>query len=138
MRKALVDFSQKLREWDGFGVTYVETAQTRTLRDYEADPQDYGGFSALSEADRQAILDMIFGDDGLKPGLAKMFLDPFHQEEPGESYKWDRKVIEMNAYDHERTTHWTRYFVREGLRRTVEWYTQRYHDGSLTRPPHGF
>jgi hypothetical protein len=118
MRKALVDFTRKLREWDGFGVTYVETAQTRTLQEYEADPQDFGGFSSLSEDDRQAILDMIFGADGLKPALTKMFLDPFHQDEPGESYKWDRNVIEMDAYDHERTTHWMRYFVREGLRRT--------------------
>jgi len=49
MRQALVDFSLKLREWDGFGVNYVELALSRTLRDYEVDPQDYGGFSALSE-----------------------------------------------------------------------------------------
>ena len=47
MRNGLVDFSQKPRECDGFGVNYVEFAQSRTLRDYEADSQDYGGFGTL-------------------------------------------------------------------------------------------
>ena len=30
MRTAHVDFSKKLRPWDGFGVNYVEVAQTAT------------------------------------------------------------------------------------------------------------
>ena len=34
---AEVDFSVKLRNWDGFGFNYVETAQTM---DYVTDPQD--------------------------------------------------------------------------------------------------
>ncbi len=115
MRRTQVDFSKPLREWDGFGVNYVEASQTR---DYDARPQEYGGFSLLSESDRQAILDMIFGPDGLKPGAIKMFLDPFHQERPGEGYDWDPNVIDLSAYDHERTTRWMRYFVAEGLQRT--------------------
>lgn len=115
MRRARVDFSRKLREWDGFGVNYVEASQTR---DYDVEPQEYGGFSLLSEGDRQTILDMTFGPDGLKPGVVKMFLDPFHQEEPGEGYDWDPNLIDLAAYDHERTTRWMRYFVREGLHRT--------------------
>ncbi len=51
-------------------------------------------------------MDLVFGDDGLKPGLVKMFLDPHHQREPGAEF------------DHESTTRWMRYFVREGLKRT--------------------
>jgi len=98
-----VDFSKKLRLWDGFGVNYVEVAQSV---DYQKDPQEYGGFSLLSESERQEILDMIFGDDGLKPGIAKMFLDPWHQEDPD------------GPFDHETTTEWMRYFVEGGLERT--------------------
>ena len=37
----VVDFSKAIREWDGFGVNYVETCQTY---DNEKNPQDYGGF----------------------------------------------------------------------------------------------
>jgi hypothetical protein len=44
-----VGFSKQLRDWDGFGVNYVEAAQTR---DCAADPQEYGGFGLLSKADR--------------------------------------------------------------------------------------
>lgn len=100
---AQVDFSKQLRPWDGFGVNYVEVSQTI---DYGADPQEYGGFSLLSEGERQQIMDMIFGDDGLKPGVVKMFLDPWHQAKPG------------GPFDHEWTTRWMRYFVHEGLNRT--------------------
>lgn len=98
--RAEVDFSRSLRPWDGFGVNYVEVAQTT---DYTKDPQEYGGFSLLGERERQTILEMIFGDDGLKPGIVKMFLDPWHQRRPG------------GPFDHETTTKWMRYFVRGGL-----------------------
>lgn len=107
-----VNFDKPLHAWDGFGVNYVEACQTR---DYHAEPQEYGGFSYLSEAQRQEIIELTFGDDGLKPGVVKMFLDPFHQSEPGTGYDYDPNVIDMNAYDHETTTAWMRYFVREGL-----------------------
>ncbi len=103
---AQVQFEQKLRVWDGFGVNYVEAAQTR---DYKTRPQEYGGFSTLSEEKRQQILDMIFGPDGLKPAIVKMFLDSFH-EGTSESDK--------SRFDHTTTTQWMRYFVREGLKRT--------------------
>jgi hypothetical protein len=101
--QAEVDFSKKLRHWDGFGVNYVETSQTF---DYQQWPQDYGGFRFLQEADRRRIVDLVFGEDGLKVGLVKMFLDPHHQTAPG------------GAFDHERTTGSMRYFAREGLRTT--------------------
>jgi len=101
--RAEVDFSKTLQPWDGFGFNYVETAQTR---DYAKDPQEYGGFGLLKEDDRQKIVDLVFGDDGLRVGLLKMFLDPFHQTEPG------------GRFDHETTTKWMRYFAREGLKKT--------------------
>jgi len=59
--EASIDFTQTLQDWDGFGVNYVEVAQTM---DYENDPQEYCGFSLLTEEERQEILDMIFGEDG--------------------------------------------------------------------------
>jgi len=98
-----VDFSKKIRCWDGFGVNYVQVAQSI---EYDADPQEYGGFSILDEHQRQEIIDMIFGDDGLKPAIVKMFLDPFHQKAP------------EGEFDHISTTKWVRYFVREGLKKT--------------------
>lgn len=115
MRQLAVDFAKKLRPWDGFGVNYVEMAQTR---DDLAEPQDYGGFGTLTEESRQRILDLIFGADGLKPGLVKMFLDPFHQPKPGDGGVQQPDVLDMAAYDHETTTRWMRYFVGEGLTRT--------------------
>ncbi|MBN1401178.1 MAG: hypothetical protein JXA74_10100 [Anaerolineae bacterium] len=115
MRTAQVDFDHVVRPWDGFGVNYVEACQTR---DYAVAPQDYGGFSTLCEGDRQAILALIFGEAGLKPALIKMFLDPFHQAPPGEGYSRSPAAIDPSAYDHETTTAWMRYFVREGLART--------------------
>jgi len=101
--RAQVDFGKHVRDWDGFGVNYVEVAQTI---DYTQDPQEYGGFSVLTEEKRRQIVEMVFGADGLKPGLVKMFLDPHHQRAPG------------GQFDHESTTRWMRYFVREGLQRT--------------------
>jgi hypothetical protein len=101
--RAGVDFSKHVRVWDGFGVNYVEVAQAI---DYAQDPQEYGGLSLMTEEQRQQVIDMVFGEDGLKPGLVKMFLDPYHQREPD------------GPFDHKTTTRWMRYFVREGLKRT--------------------
>ncbi len=110
--KMSVDFSRHLREWDGFGTNYVRVAQTR---DYQADPQEYGGFSLLTEDKRHMALDLIFSPDGLKPDLAKMFLDPYH--EPVNDNP-DLNLIDMSKFDHATTTEWMRAFVREGLKRT--------------------
>ncbi len=101
--RAEVDFSKKLQAWDGFGFNYVESAQTM---DYAKDPQEYGGFSLLTEADRQKIVELVFGENGLRVGLLKMFLDPWHQVHAG------------GPYDHETSTKWLRHFAREGLKRT--------------------
>lgn len=113
---ASVAFDRPLQVWDGFGVNYVEVAQTR---DYKADPQEYGGFSTLSETKRQEILDLIFGADGLKPGVLKMFLDPWHEgtTKVGNDNA-DPNVIDPTRFDHKTTTRWMRYFIQEGLKRT--------------------
>jgi O-glycosyl hydrolase len=100
---ATVDFSTKLADWDGFGVNYVQAARTH---DYKVFPQDYGGFGFLTEEQRQEIIQLVFGDNGLKPSVVKMFLDPLHQTKPGAKF------------DHEATTQWMRYFVQEGLKLT--------------------
>ncbi|MBN1481635.1 hypothetical protein EH223_04665 [candidate division KSB1 bacterium] len=101
--RAEVDFSRILRPWDGFGFNYVQVPQTL---DYDVDPQEYGGLSLLTEGERQEIIELIFGKDGLKPGILKMFYDPWHQKEPG------------GPFDHESSTQWMRYFVREGLKKS--------------------
>jgi O-glycosyl hydrolase len=100
---ASVDFATKLQQWDGFGVNYVQAARTPN---YHEQSQDYGGFSFLTEAQRQEIIALIFGEDGLQPALVKLFLDPLHQDKPG------------GVFDHETSTHWMRAFVREGLELT--------------------
>ena len=102
---ASIDFTRTLQDWDGFGVNYVEVAQTI---DYKNEPQEYGGFSLLSEEERQEIIDLIFGEEGLKPAIIKMFFDPFQQDTPDATF------------DHETTTKWMRYFVHEGIKKTME------------------
>ena len=110
--RATVDFGKPVRAWDGFGVNYVETAQSR---DYSKDAQEYGGFSLLDETERRQIIDLVFGANGLKPGLLKMFLDPFHEPSNDNA---DPYAIDMAKFDHETTTRWMRWFAREGLKTT--------------------
>jgi O-glycosyl hydrolase len=119
-----IRFDRPLRDWHGFGVNYVESAQTR---DYSLYQQDYSGFSFASEAGRQQLMEMIFGEDGLRPGLTKLFLDPFHEgiSKDGNDNK-DPLRIDLSGYDHETTTRWIRYFNREGLNMMKRW------GGSLT------
>ena len=100
-----VFFDKEIRKWDGFGFNYVEIAQTP---DYKEFKQEYGGFSLLDESEKAEIIDMVFGDEGLKVGLVKMFYDPFHQSEQG------------GSYDHETTTRNMREFVGRGLAKTRE------------------
>lgn len=101
--RAEVDFSRTLQEWDGFGFNYVETAHTSDMVKFN---QEYGGFSLLDDKEKQEIIEMVFGEDGLKVGLVKMFLGSLHQTEAG------------GPFNHKYTTENMRYFVREGLRTT--------------------
>ena len=81
-------------------------------------PRNTAVSACLNDEQRQEIIDLIFGADGLKPGVVKMFLDSFHQHEPGDDYQLNDPVIDLDAYDHEKPTKWMRYFVREGLKTT--------------------
>ncbi len=101
--KAEVDFSRTLQDWDGFGFNYVETAHSSDMDSFS---QEYGGFSLLEEHEKSKIIDMVFGEEGLKVGLVKMFLGSLHQTEPG------------GPYNHRYTTENMRFFVREGLKTT--------------------
>ena len=117
--KVNIYFDRVLREWDGFGVNYVEAAQTR---DYAKFQQDYSGFSHATEDTREQILDLIFNEDGWKPGLTKLFLDPFHEGMTKDGNDNDDPYnIELSKYDHETTTKWMRYFNREGVKRMQQW-----------------
>lgn len=117
---ANIDFQNIHRVWDGFGVNYVETCQTP---DYVAYPQDYGGFSTLDDKKRQEIIELVFGEDGLKPGIVKMFLDPFHQEKPvtvpTQGFGHNGTVDSTGSFDHMTSTGWMRYFVKAGHERTL-------------------
>ncbi len=97
-----VDYRHPLQPWDGFGVNYVETSQTS---DYGANPQDYGGFSILEPMEKELILDSIFGENGLKADLLKMFLDPWHQQSAG------------GSFDHSTTTSNMLFVAREAQKR---------------------
>ncbi len=114
-----IRFDCPIRPWHGFGINYVEAAQTR---DYSLYQQDYGGFSFASEETRQQVLEMIFGEDGLRPGLTKLFLDPFHEGMTKVGNDNDDPMrINLKGYDHETTTEWIRYFNREGLKMMKKW-----------------
>lgn len=114
MASGSIDFTKHLRPWDGFGVNYVAAAQTR---DWSKWPQDYGSFELLAESDRQQIIELIFGDDGLKPTIGKMFIDSLQAgtRKPA-AVNADPMVLQPEIYDHETTTHWMRAFWREGLK----------------------
>lgn len=106
------DFSRLLQEWDGFGVNYVEVPQTR---DYKKNPQEYGGMSTLTEEKRKQLLELFWGDDGLRPGVVKMFVDVWMEPVNDNN---DPESIDASKFDHETTTKWMRMFVREGVQRT--------------------
>lgn len=101
-RAARIAFDQPRQAWDGFGFNYVETCQTR---DYGRDPQDYGGLAGLTDGERERVFEAVFGRDGLRPNVMKLFLDPWHQAGPGA------------AFDHRGTTAQMRRFAREGAAR---------------------
>ena len=112
-----VDFSDSIMPWDGFGVNYVQSAQWRGLDTFQL--EDYGGFSQLDENERIEILGLIFGEDGLKPSLLKMFLDPYHEGFTKEDNDNDDPFsINMDGFDHETTITWMRYFAQKGLKMT--------------------
>jgi O-glycosyl hydrolase len=118
-QRITIHFDRHLRHWDGFGVNYVEACQTR---DYSKFQQDYSGFSFASEASRTTVMELIFGEAGLKPGLTKMFLDPYHEGMTKEGNDNDDPMkIDLNGFDHKTTTEHMRFFNREGRKMMKEW-----------------
>ena len=114
-----IRFDRPIRPWHGFGVNYVQSAQTRNYNLYQ---QDFSGFSFASQETRDQVMEMIFGEDGLRPGLTKLFLDPFHEGMTKEGNdNADPMKIDLEGYDHEWTTTWIRYFNREGLKMMKKW-----------------
>ena len=109
-----VSFNKTLQDWEGFGFNYVETAQTI---DYSLDPQDYGGFSLMTEEKKLEIIDLIFGENGLKPGVIKMFLDPFHQKENNLNLPGPENIDER-LYDHKTSVRNIVDFVKRGCEET--------------------
>jgi len=109
---ATVDFGKKLQVWDGFGAQYVQVHHTR---DFKAWPEDYGGLSHLNEDQRQQVIQLVFGADGLKPGIVKAWVDPFHQPVNDND---DPYTIDLAKFDHETTTKWVMYFCKRGLTET--------------------
>lgn len=103
-----VAFDQPLRPWDGFGVNYVQAAQTP---DPVATPQDFGGASLLTDAQRREVIDLVFGADGLQPDLLKMWILPFHERENDNA---DPEVTDATKFDVAGPTEWMRWFAREG------------------------
>jgi hypothetical protein len=107
-----VDFGKKLQAWDGFGVHYVETHHSR---DYKLFPENYGGFNHINAEQREQVIRLVFGPDGLKPGLVKAWAGPF--QEPVNDND-DPYTINPAGFDHQTTTKWIRYFGKRGLEET--------------------
>jgi hypothetical protein len=107
-----VDFGKKLQAWDGFGVHYVETHHSRN---YQLFPENYGGFNHINAEQREQVIRLVFGPDGLKPGLVKAWAGPF--QEPVNDND-DPYTINPAGFDHQTTTRWIRYFGKRGLEET--------------------
>lgn len=117
--EVFIYFDKEIREWDGFGVNYVEACQTR---DYRLFSQDYSGFSFATPETREAILDLIFGKEGLKPALTKLFLDPFHEGMSEKDNDNDDPLdLSLKGFDHTTSTKWMLWFNKEGIRRMKSW-----------------
>lgn len=85
MLRAHVDFSRKLRDWDGFGICFTDKAIV--------DPLEY--FS-LNDNHYQFLKD-LFDVNGLRIGIIKMFIDPFHLDYCQHDSDEDR-IIEIGDY----------------------------------------
>lgn len=105
-----VQFDRPLQEWEGFGCNYVEMSHSR-----DGAYEDYGSFSEMSEANKNRVLDMIFGADGLRTHVVKMFLSPHLLVEPPQP-----GVIRLDDYRFDECLPQNIYFAQEGIRRSLE------------------
>ena len=62
----------------------------------------------------------LFGNEGLRPGIIKIFLDPFHQK-IHESRPNDDLLIDLEEYDHITGTESIRHFCRHALSTVKDW-----------------
>jgi hypothetical protein len=118
MFRAYVDFTKKIRVWDGFGLQYLETFD---IPDISKKHQDYGGFSLLSHDDRNRVSQLLFGNDGPKPAILRIFLDPFHQSTAQDSKITEDTLVDRIGFDHESSTTWTREFLSSAVSSVREW-----------------
>ncbi len=103
-----IDFNSHTRDWDGFGCNYVEMSHSR-----DGSYEDYGSFSELPVSEREKVLDMIFGVDGLGVSLMKIFLPSHLLPEPpndGAVHLEDYRVDECLPQNIE--------FAQEGIKRS--------------------
>lgn len=110
---------------------YFSASQTRNYSNWS---QDYGGFIYLNDKQKQEILDLTFSfENGLRPGLIKMFIDPFHEGWTiNDNDNNDPFNINMSGYDHTTTTKNMRYFIGNGLNITSSWTNNNYTDDYIS------
>lgn len=118
MFRVYVDFTKKIRPWDGFGLQYLETFDTP---DVIRKPQDYGGFGLLSSDNKNRVIQLLFGDDGPKPAIVRIFLDPFHLSTVQDTKITEDTLVDRTGFDHESSTIHTREFLSSALSAVREW-----------------
>ncbi|NLE02274.1 MAG: hypothetical protein GX640_20620 [Fibrobacter sp.] len=81
MLRAQIDFSKKLRDWDGFGISYhpSEIAQIQ---------------------ENPGVIESLFGHEGLKAAILQIFLGP-HNQEYTDSDSNEEKPINLKDYKHQ-------------------------------------
>jgi O-glycosyl hydrolase len=117
MLRAYVDFSNKLRHWDGFGVSYSDADCGLNTSNFL---QGFNGYSRLPPETRLQISDLFFGQLGLRPGIIRIFLDPFRQDYL-ESEKDEESPIDLRDYKFGFDISGVRQFCSDALRSVKKW-----------------
>ena len=91
------------------GTALASTTSRRDTRAITArSPRTTAASGDLDDAGRVEVIERVFGDDGLRPAIVKMFCDPFHEPVNDND---DPSAIDARRFDHAATTRWTRYFA---------------------------
>jgi hypothetical protein len=100
MIRTYVDFSRKIREWDGFGVSFANNScQTPNLS-----PSLFSSSSNIPpEYDLKKNAELLFGSSGLRINIIKTFLNSNEQKQENTKYNEsdtiDTKGISCNPFD---------------------------------------
>ncbi|MCG8501266.1 MAG: hypothetical protein MJB12_12760, partial [Firmicutes bacterium] len=86
----------------------------------------------MDEQERRQVIELVFGEDGLKPAIIKMFADPFMEVENDNDSPYD---LDLTKFDHTTTTKWMRYFASEGLKESRKWGRDLVFFAGLYGPP---